>query len=143
MGMFDDADSLRQGLDLTLGGELKLSELRYVFAGATSRRETVAIVYGWEKEHWSDLRARLTGALARGPMVDVVGAVCTQERLDDARAFFSPKVDEMPGAKRPLDEAVETAGLCIALREHGEALAASWLSGHREAAVASPAAAAR
>jgi alanyl aminopeptidase len=143
MGTFDDADSLRQALDLTLAGELKLSELRYVFGGATSRRETVDIVYAWEKEHWSDLRARLTGALARGPMVDVVGALCSRERLDDARAFFSPKVDEMPGAKRPLDEAVEAAGLCIALREHGEALAASWLSGHREPAVASPAAAAR
>ena len=27
----------------------------------------------------------------------------------------------MEGVKRPLDEALESAGLCIALRQHGEA----------------------
>jgi alanyl aminopeptidase len=136
IGNFDDPTSLRQALDLTLTAELKLSELRYVFGGATRRRESIEVFYAWEKEHWTDLRARLTGALARGPMVDVVGGLCTREHLDEARTFFSPKADEMPGARRPLDEAMEGAGLCIALREHGEALAASWLSGHREGAAA-------
>jgi|HubBroStandDraft_1064217.scaffolds.fasta_scaffold00485_5 alanyl aminopeptidase len=136
MGNFDDPASLRQALDVTLTGELKLSELRYVFGGASRRREATDILYGWEKEHWPELRARLTGSLARGPMVDVVGGICTQERLDEAKAFFSPKADEVPGARRPLDEAIEGAGLCIALRDHGEALTASWLSGHREAAPA-------
>ncbi len=136
IGNFDDPTSLRQALDLTLTTELKLSELRYIFGGATRRREAIEIFYAWEKEHWTDLRARLTGALARGPMIDVVGGLCTREHLDEARAFFSPKADEMPGARRPLDEAMEGAGLCIALREHGETLAASWLSAHREAAAA-------
>lgn len=136
IGTFDDPIALRQALDLTLTAELKLSELRYVFGGATRRRETIEVFYAWEKEHWNDLRARLTGALARGPMVDVVGGLCTREHLDEARTFFSPKADEMPGARRPLDEAMEGAGLCIALREHGEALAASWLSAHRERAAA-------
>jgi aminopeptidase N len=136
MGNFDDPASLRQALDVTLTGELKLSELRYVFGGAARRREAADVLYGWEKEHWSELRARLTGSLARGPIIDVVGGICSQERLDEAKAFFSPKADEVPGARRPLDEAIEGAGLCIALRDHGEALTASWLSGHREAAPA-------
>jgi aminopeptidase N len=134
MGTFDDPTTLRQALDVTLGGDLKLSELRYVFGGATSRRNTVATVFAWEKDRWDDLRARLAGSLARGPMVDVVDGLCTREQVDDATAFFSPKAADMAGAKRPLDEAIEAAGLCITLREHGEALVASWLSGHREAA---------
>jgi aminopeptidase 2 len=134
MGTFDDPTTLRQALDVTLGGDLKLSELRYVFGGATSRRNTVATVFAWEKDRWNDLRARLAGSLARGPMVDVVDGLCTREQVDDATTFFSPKAADMAGAKRPLDEAIEAAGLCIAVREHGEALVASWLSGHREAA---------
>jgi hypothetical protein len=69
-------------------------------------------------------------------MVDVVTGLCTREQLDEASAFFSPKAAEIPGARRPLDEAIEAAGLCVALREHGAALVASWLSGHREGAPA-------
>lgn len=135
-GTFDDVATLRQALDVTLTGELKLSELRYVFGGASARREAVEIFYAWEKEHWSELHARLPGSLGRGPMVDVVTGLCTREQLDEASAFFSPKAAEIPGARRPLDEAIEAAGLCVALREHGAALVASWLSGHREGAPA-------
>ncbi len=136
MGMFDDPATLRQALDLALTGELKLSELRHIFGGASSRPEAIEIFYAWEKEHWSDLRARLTGSLVKGPIVDVVGALCTRTQLDEATAFFSPKAEAVAGAKRPLEEATEAAGLCIALREHGEALASSWLSAHRDAAAA-------
>jgi len=136
MGMFDDAPMLRQALDLALTDEIKLSEIRYVFGAAAGRRESVDLFYAWEKERWNDLRARLPGALGRGPMTDIVGGLCTREQLDEARAFFSPRAAEIPGAKRPLDEALEAAGLCVALRGHGSALVTAWLSGHRDAAPA-------
>jgi aminopeptidase N len=132
MGMFDDAPLLRQALDVSLTDEIKVSELRYVFGAAAGRRESVELFYAWEKERWNDVHARLPGALGRGPTADIVGGLCTREQLDEARAFFSPRVAEIPGAKRPLDEALEAAGLCVALREHGSAQVTSWLSGHRE-----------
>ena len=106
-----------------------MSELRYVFGEAASRRQTRDVFYAWEKENWQKLVLRLPGALGRG-LSGVVANMCTRSMRDDAREFFAATMQAIPGAKRPLDEALEQAGLCIALREHGAARASSWLSAH-------------
>jgi alanyl aminopeptidase len=116
MGMFDDAITLRSALDLTLGSEIKLSELRYVFGEATHRRESYGIVYAWEKEHWAELRTRLPGSFGAAMLVEVAGATCSAAARDDARAFFVSAIAGIEGAARPLDESLERAGLCVALR---------------------------
>jgi len=128
MGTFEEGAVLRQALDLALTDELKLSELRYVFGEAANRRLTRDVLYAWEKENWQKLMLRLPGALGRG-LSGVVGSMCTQSMRDDARDFFAA-MQAIPGAKRPLDEALEQAGLCIALREHAAARTSSWLSAH-------------
>jgi alanyl aminopeptidase len=119
MGMFDDPVTLRDALDLVLGDELKLSEIGYVVGSAAHRRETFDVVYAWEKQHWGELRAHLPGSFGGGMLVDVAGAMCSPAALNDARAFFVPAVAGMEGAKRPLDESLERAGLCVALRRAG------------------------
>ncbi|HTB76814.1 MAG TPA: M1 family metallopeptidase [Polyangiaceae bacterium] len=118
MGMFDDPVVLRKAFDLALGDELKLSEWRYLFGAAGGHRAARPVLYAWEKENWAKIRARAPNSLARG-MVDVAGAMCTHADQDDAQAFFSGATQGMEGVKRPLDEALESAGLCVALREHG------------------------
>jgi alanyl aminopeptidase len=127
MGMFDDVTVLRHAWDLALSDEVKISELRYLFAGARTRDRTAHALYDWEKDNWPKLRARLVGSLAGG-LAEVTANMCTQETLDAARAFFGPRVGEIDGAKRPFDEAVETAELCVALRGHAESYVTSWLS---------------
>jgi aminopeptidase N len=129
MGTFEEGAVLRQALDLALTDELKLSELHYVLGEAASRRLTRDIFYAWEKENWQKLVVRLPGALARG-LPGVVANMCTQSMRDDAREFFTQAMQGIPGSKRLLDEALEQAGLCIALREHDAARTSSWLSAH-------------
>ena len=129
MGMFEEAAVLRQALDLALTDELKLSELHYVLGEAASRAVTRNVFYAWEKENWQKLVVRLPGALGRG-LGGVVANLCTQSMRDDARDFFERAMQTIPGAKRPLDEALEQAGLCIALRESGAARTSAWLSAH-------------
>jgi alanyl aminopeptidase len=119
MGSFDDEVVLRKALNLTLTDELKLSEVGYVF-GAANHRAARTVLYAWEKENWDKLRARLPGSLGRG-LVGLAGAMCSSGDRDDARAFFVSGTQGMEGVKRRLDEALETAGLCVALREHGAA----------------------
>ena len=121
MGTFDDPVLLRKALDLTLTDEIKLSELRYLFGSAAQHRVARPVLYAWEKENWSKLRARLPGSFGGALLIDVAATMCTAADRDDARAFFVPATREMEGVKRRLDEALETAGLCIALREHGAA----------------------
>ena len=126
MGLFDDPVVLRKAFDLALGDELKLSEWRYLFGPATSHRTARGVLYAWEKENWEKIRARAPNSLARG-MVDVAGATCTPADRDDASAFFAGATQGMEGVKRPLDEALESAALCIALRQHGAADVSQYL----------------
>src|SRR5262249_7754392 len=127
MGSFDDPAVLRAALDLTLGEELKLSELRYLFDAVIGHRSGVSVFYAWEKEHWQQLRARLPGLFGHAQLVAVAGALCTAADRDDARAFFVPATQGIEGTARPLEEALESASLCVALREHGAGNVASYL----------------
>jgi alanyl aminopeptidase len=116
MGMFDDPLTLRSALDVALSDEVKLSEVRTVVGEAAHRPETYEVVYDWEKENWSRLRTRLPGSFGASMLVDVVGSICSVAGRDDAQAFFVPATEGLEGAKRPLEEALERASLCIALR---------------------------
>jgi alanyl aminopeptidase len=127
MGTFDDPAVLRKALDLALTDEIKLSELRYLFGAAVGHRVARPVLYAWEKENWAKLRARLPGSFGRGGVMDVVATMCTPEARDDARDFFVPATRGVEGVKRYLDEALESAGLCVALREHGAAEVARYL----------------
>ena len=127
MGSFDDPTVLRAALDLSLGDELKLSELHYLFGSALGRRETRPIAYAWEKENWAKLGVRMPGPHGRAMLVGVAAGACTAAERDDAAAFFSKAVQGLEGVKRPLDEALESAGLCVALRESGEGAVTAYL----------------
>jgi hypothetical protein len=116
MGMFDDAIVLRQALDLVLTDEIKLSEIRYPFNEAASRRETRAVVFAWERDHWAQLRDHLPGTFGGHMLVDFAGYFCTPAERDEVVGFLRPATQGIEGTQRALDEATERAGLCIALR---------------------------
>jgi aminopeptidase N len=121
MGTFGDPALLRRGLDLALGEELRLSELRYLFWPALVRPEAAPVFFAWEKEHWAELRRRIPGSLGRGMLVGVAGALCTRAQREEAQVFFAGATQGIEGVKRALDEGLEEAGLCVALRDHGAA----------------------
>ncbi|MCL2450285.1 MAG: ERAP1-like C-terminal domain-containing protein, partial [Polyangiaceae bacterium] len=131
MGMFDDPFVLRDALDVVLlPEEVKLSEIRYVLGEAVRRRETYDIVYGWQKQRWTQLRTRFPGSFGGAMLVEVAGAMCSAAARDDARAFFVPAISGLEGVKRPLDEALERAGLCVALRRAYGDDVAHYFAGH-------------
>jgi len=129
MGWFEDPTVLRQAFDVGLTDEIRLGELRYLYGGAVGRRESAPVLYGWEKDNWGKIRARIPGSRGGGMLVGVAGAMCTKADHDDAKAFFEPAIVAMEGVKRPLEERLEQASLCAALREHGAADVATWLKG--------------
>jgi cytosol alanyl aminopeptidase len=127
MGMFDDPGVLGKAFDLALTDELKLSELVYLFRPAMARPEAAPVLFAWEKEHWAELRKRIPASLGRGLLVNVTAALCSRAAHDDAQAFFAAATQGLEGVKRPLDEALEEGGLCVALREHGAAEVSRYL----------------
>jgi aminopeptidase N len=118
MGSFEDAAVLRKALDLTLTDELRLSELRYIFGAAVQSRAARPVLFAWEKGNWDGLLKRIPGAFGRASLVAVAGSACTREEREQAEAFFVPATKGLEGVKRPLDEKLEHAGLCVALRDH-------------------------
>ena len=116
MGMFDDPVVLRKAFDLALGDEVKLSEWRYLFGAASGHRAARPVLYAWEKENW-DEAARQGAELARTRDGRRGGARCAALPTGTTRRRSSPRATQgMEGVKRPLDEALESAALCIALR---------------------------
>ena len=90
------------------------------------RRSSAVAFLAWEKDNWAPLRARL-GSLGSRLLVDVAGSLCTKQDGDDAKAFFEQATQGVEGTKRGLEEGLEQAGLCTALREHGAAAVAKYL----------------
>jgi aminopeptidase N len=126
MGTFDDATTLRRAFDLTLTDELRLSDTRYLFGAALGHRRASATLYRWEKDNWEKLRARVP-APERWLLVGVVGSMCSAGERDDAKAFLVPGTHDLEGTKRELEEGLEEAQLCIALREHSAAEVSRYL----------------
>ena len=120
MGAFDDPVTLRRALDLGLEGELRASELRYVLGSAMDRHASAPVLYAWVKEHWDKLRTSVPTE-ERDLLVAPAGRLCSFAERDDAKAFLGQATQGLEGTKRWLDEALEEAGLCASLREHGAA----------------------
>ena len=68
---------------------------------------------------------------AGGLPVRVAGGLCTRADIDDARTFFESATRGIEATRRVLDESLEEAGLCAALRDHGAASVASYLKPRR------------
>ncbi len=131
MGTFEDVSVLQQALDLTLTDEVRASELLYVLRPALRRESSAAALLAWEREHWSALDARMD-TYGRPMLVAVAGAMCSRAGSDEARAFFGGQgAAALEGARRALDERLEEADLCAALREHGAGAVAEYFTRRR------------
>ena len=126
MGTFDDPTTLRRAFDLALTDELRQSEMTYLFGSALRHRAARSVLYQWEKDNWEKLRARVPTP-ERWILVGAAGEMCTAGERDDAKAFLVQATHDLEGTKRELEEGLEEAQLCVALREHGAAEVSRYL----------------
>jgi alanyl aminopeptidase len=115
---FDDEDRLKQALDLTLTDDIHANEMRYVIAGAFSRRVSRPIAEAWVRAHWDDLRKKLPGSLSR-VIVRAAAVGCSQAEADERAEFYTPRVAAIEGAGRALASSLESISLCMTLRAQG------------------------
>ncbi|HEY8088291.1 MAG TPA: M1 family metallopeptidase, partial [Polyangiaceae bacterium] len=120
MGNFDDPTVLRKALDIGITEELRLSDMNYLYGSAMGHRPGQAVLYAWEKDNWEKLVAHIP-TFERWVLVGVAGTMCSAGARDDAKAFLVPGTRNLEGTKRELEEGLEAAQLCIALRDHGAA----------------------
>lgn len=114
-GVVDPA-KVRAELDWMLGPEVKLQDVRYLLWPLASHRASRKTTLAWVRAHWDALRHKLPGHLSRG-LVGMAGYACTPAALSDARAFYTERAAALEGADRALAQSLESASLCVALRE--------------------------
>lgn len=117
---FDDDELLKKALDLTLPGDdvIRQNEMRYVLSAIFGRRKAQPIAEAWIRANWDALRKKLPGTLSRG-LFRAASVGCSRADVDERAAFYQPRVAQVDGAGRALEEALETVSLCAALRERG------------------------
>jgi alanyl aminopeptidase len=123
LGLFSDPELERRALALTLDPALDSRESITLFRTAMGYRLTRDMAWEFFKKNFDAFVARLpreyTPVLPR-----MGGAFCDAAHREDVRAFFEPRIGSMEGAARPLAQALETAGQCVALAPaEGESIA--------------------
>ena len=92
--------------------------MHYLLGAAYGRRATKHVTEAWVRLRWEDLRKKLPGSLGAG-LVTGAGVACTKTELEEATAFYTPRAAQIEGAQRLLDQSLELAALCVALRAQG------------------------
>ncbi len=117
LGSLSDPAALRRALELGLTDQIRPSELEAdLMRPAMKHRESRALLLAWIEERWPQLRQKLPGPLSLG-LSSPVAYLCNSSEIEQADAFFAPRMKEVPGAHRPLVQALELARTCAALRE--------------------------
>jgi alanyl aminopeptidase len=120
LGGITDPVLAARARDLLLDPLLRASELvGLVFAhlGRTENREGF---WRWLQANFGALLARLP-ATARGRLPIWGAFFCSEDRAQEAKRFFAPRMDRLPGGPRNLERALEINLLCAArVRAHGE-----------------------
>ena len=85
--------------------------------------ETRDATWGWLKDHYEVVRARLPKHHGGVALVGAPRSFCDEAHAADAQSFFASKVDGMEGGPRALASTVEDIRLCTAKRAAQEASA--------------------
>ena len=129
MGSFRDPAIIKGAVSLLLTDEFDIRQSLNILFAATSD-ETRDVEYGWLKENWDALVAKMpTDYGASTPFM--VEDYCDAQHLDDAKSFFSGRATKFSGGPRNLDKALERISLCIANKEANQPSVEQFLKGYQ------------
>jgi alanyl aminopeptidase len=109
MGGFTDPGLVRRNLGIALSDEFPVFEVFGLLFGALEEPATREMAFAHIKENFDGWVARLPEGYA--------GFFCDEAAALDAEAFFRPRVDDLEGAPRSLDQTLEVIRLCAAKRQ--------------------------
>jgi alanyl aminopeptidase len=116
MGSFRSEELVRKNLDIILSGEFEIFEVAGLLFGALSEPTQREMAYAWVKENYDLLLAKLPRGY-QSFLPRTAGFLCSLEGAEDAQAFFGPRVADIEGGPRALEQTLETLRLCSAYRE--------------------------
>ncbi|MCC7537007.1 MAG: M1 family metallopeptidase [Deltaproteobacteria bacterium] len=104
---------VERGRALVLDPVLRVSEVPDALFGLFAQWEVRASHWAWLQGAWDAVIARVARGDSGG-LPWVAASFCEPARRDEVEAFFSPRIQAMPGGPRSLRAAVESIRLCEA-----------------------------
>ncbi len=112
----DDPKFLDSVFDMALTPQMRIGDIRFLYAYMGREPAARAAFWSWYKAHYDALLKRVT-AEEMPPAVSLLAKACDPDLRDEAEIFFRSKVDAVPGLKRRLDLAEEDIDRCIAFKQ--------------------------
>ncbi|MGH7057142.1 MAG: M1 family metallopeptidase [Acetobacteraceae bacterium] len=108
-----EADAAR---DFALGSAVKVGEMAMVLRDHRRTHAQRDGMWRWFAAHYARIAAR-SGVFAAGDLPQIAGGGgCSRAEADRLTAFFTPRIDQLPGTQRGLAQTRESILLCAALR---------------------------
>jgi alanyl aminopeptidase len=115
-GVLDEARA-KKALGLVLSGELRGNEMMTPLWRLMGRPETRGVAWSWLQENWDKLTTELP-TTRQGGLPWLASSFCSQEKLDEARVFFTGRIKDVIGGPRNLKGSLEAVELCTAAVAH-------------------------
>jgi len=111
----EDPALAQRALELGLDPRLRVNEVTIPISVQAERSETREVAWAWSQRSFDALTDRI--ATTRAGMVPwIFAGFCDEAHRDEVRAFFEPRIAELPGGPRNLRGALEAIDLCSARR---------------------------
>ena len=115
MGGFRDEAIVRKNLAIVLSDDFEIFEVVGLLFAALGEPSTREMAWAWVKENYEELRAKLPRRY-HSFLPRTARSLCSEEAAADAKAFFGPRVAELEGGPRALDQTLEGLRICAAYR---------------------------
>jgi len=116
LASFADPAIAVQAFAITLTDEFELRDALGLLQGGFGDRRTRASAYGFVKDHFDEVAAKLPEGF-RAYLAFSLVALCDESRKAEVEAFFGPRVSKFEGGPRAMTQALESLSLCAAGRK--------------------------
>ncbi|RAP59441.1 M1 family metallopeptidase [Oleiagrimonas sp. MCCC 1A03011] len=103
--------------NFALSPQVKVGEMFRLLTGHRDTQQGRDALWTWFKGHYDQVVKR-TGTFASGYVPNLAGGGgCSMADAERLQAFFTPRLDDLPGADRGLAQTTESIKLCAALKK--------------------------
>jgi aminopeptidase N len=131
---FRDAALIARTLELVRSGAIQKQDSGSVLGNLIDDPYAQAQVWAYLKEHWDELKTRVTPQSLAWRFIPNLGSMCDATTADEVRVFFAVPERHIEGGDRALQQAVENIDLCAKMKASQSANASAWLRGKRKSA---------
>jgi hypothetical protein len=124
---FTDPALVSRWLQLIVSPQTRNQDAARYIGDLIDNVETQKLAWGWTKDHWQDVEAKLTMS-SGARVVFSTRNFCEAPARDDVQSFFA--AHKVASSERTLKQSIEAVNACISFRDHQQHDLSAWLTQH-------------